>query len=150
MPILRCPNYRAVKAALHQFILCLREQLRDCNIKVIEILPPAVQSKEGSFDFAPGKVTRLTLSIAALNDQKHQPGRMPPLTSLRHGRLMMFDDRYQDNLSTPPKCREPCKSDFPCRNGPAIGMPLDEVTEAAYAGLANGNDQIPVGGAKKR
>ncbi|KAI4127452.1 MAG: hypothetical protein LQ347_004597, partial [Umbilicaria vellea] len=28
VPVLRCPNYSASKAALHHFILCLREQLK--------------------------------------------------------------------------------------------------------------------------
>lgn len=46
VPILRCPNYCATKAALHQFILCLREQLKESGIKVIEIFPPAVQSRQ--------------------------------------------------------------------------------------------------------
>lgn len=54
-PILRCANYCASKAALHHWIMVLREQLKDSgsNIKVIELLPPAVQTE--------------------LHDQKHQP-----------------------------------------------------------------------------
>jgi len=47
--MLRCPNYCATKAAMHQLILCLREQLRGeekfQNVKVVEILPPAVQTE---------------------------------------------------------------------------------------------------------
>lgn len=53
VPIPRCSNYCASKAALHQFILCLRAQLRDSRIRVIEIYPPAVQTE--------------------LHDEKHQP-----------------------------------------------------------------------------
>ncbi|KAL1968609.1 hypothetical protein VTN77DRAFT_1819 [Rasamsonia byssochlamydoides] len=53
VPILRCSNYCASKAALHQWILCLREQLKGTNVKVIEIMPPAVQTE--------------------LHDAKHQP-----------------------------------------------------------------------------
>jgi short-subunit dehydrogenase involved in D-alanine esterification of teichoic acids len=53
VPILRCANYCASKAALHHLILVLREQLKDSNVKVIEILPPAVQTE--------------------LHDAKHQP-----------------------------------------------------------------------------
>lgn len=45
VPITRCPNYCASKAALHHFILCVREQLRETGVKVVEILPPAVQSE---------------------------------------------------------------------------------------------------------
>jgi len=55
LPLPRCPNYCASKAALHHMILVLREQLRNGpgNIKVIEIFPPAVQTE--------------------LHDAKHQP-----------------------------------------------------------------------------
>ncbi|PNS20314.1 Zinc-type alcohol dehydrogenase-like protein [Sphaceloma murrayae] len=55
VPLLRCPNYCASKAALHHWILCLRQQLKDAseNIKVYEIFPPAVQTE--------------------LHDEKHQP-----------------------------------------------------------------------------
>lgn len=55
VPIARVLNYCASKAALHSFILCLREQLKDGagNVKVIEIFPPAVQTE--------------------LHDEKHQP-----------------------------------------------------------------------------
>jgi short-subunit dehydrogenase involved in D-alanine esterification of teichoic acids len=53
VPITRCMNYCATKAALHQFILSLRVQLLETKIKVIEIFPPAVQTE--------------------LHDAKHQP-----------------------------------------------------------------------------
>ena len=46
IPLVRCSNYSASKAALHHFILCLREQLKSSpQIKVVELFPPAVQSK---------------------------------------------------------------------------------------------------------
>lgn len=49
VPILRCPNYCASKAAMHHLILTLREQLKHSspsnNVKVIEILPPAVKTE---------------------------------------------------------------------------------------------------------
>jgi short-subunit dehydrogenase involved in D-alanine esterification of teichoic acids len=56
VPLLRAPNYSASKAAMHHFILCLRRQLSDLpsnNVKIVEILPPAVQTE--------------------LHDAKHQP-----------------------------------------------------------------------------
>lgn len=90
IPSPNCPNYCASKAALHHFILCLRRQLQGSQIKVVEILPPAVQTE--------------------LHDEKHQP-------DIKNGRL--------------------------------IGMPLDEFTDAAYRGLIEGLDQIPVGMSKK-
>ncbi|KAK5195145.1 hypothetical protein LTR99_002615 [Exophiala xenobiotica] len=90
VPLLRCSNYSASKAALHQFILCLREQLKKSKVKVIEVFPPAVQTE--------------------LHDEKHQPD---------------------------------------IQNGGSIGMPLDEFMDEAYAGLVDGQDQIPVGMAKR-
>ncbi|GKZ62742.1 hypothetical protein AnigIFM49718_010165 [Aspergillus niger] len=53
VPILRCSNYCASKAALHHWILCLREQLKETNIRVIEVFPPIVETE--------------------LHDPKHQP-----------------------------------------------------------------------------
>ncbi|KAJ5925522.1 hypothetical protein N7454_008161 [Penicillium verhagenii] len=55
VPMMRCPNYGASKAALHHFILALRTQLHEGpgNVKVLEIYPPAVQTE--------------------LHDAKHQP-----------------------------------------------------------------------------
>ena len=54
-PIISCPNYCATKAALHHMVLMLRLQLKEIesNVKIIEILPPAVQTE--------------------LHDDKHQP-----------------------------------------------------------------------------
>ncbi|KAL8842028.1 MAG: hypothetical protein Q9176_002966 [Flavoplaca citrina] len=53
VPMMRCPNYCASKAALHHWILVLRKQLRGSKVKVVEIFPPAVQTE--------------------LHDEKHQP-----------------------------------------------------------------------------
>ncbi|KAF1832231.1 NAD(P)-binding protein [Decorospora gaudefroyi] len=55
LPMPRCPNYCASKAALHHMILVLRHQLANGpgNIHVVEIFPPAVQTE--------------------LHDAKHQP-----------------------------------------------------------------------------
>lgn len=44
-PMKRCGNYCASKAALHQLIMTMREQLRDTGVRVIELLPPAVQTE---------------------------------------------------------------------------------------------------------
>ncbi|RMZ67654.1 short-chain dehydrogenase oxidoreductase [Pyrenophora seminiperda CCB06] len=55
LPLPRCPNYSASKAALHHWLLSLRHQLASGpgKIKVVEIFPPAVQTE--------------------LHDEKHQP-----------------------------------------------------------------------------
>jgi uncharacterized oxidoreductase len=44
MPLANVPVYCATKAALHSFTLSLRWQLRDTHLKVIEIIPPAVDT----------------------------------------------------------------------------------------------------------
>lgn len=54
-------NYCATKAALHQWILCLRASLQGTNVKVIEVYPPAVQTE--------------------LHDERHQP-------DIKNGRQM--------------------------------------------------------------
>jgi short-subunit dehydrogenase involved in D-alanine esterification of teichoic acids len=55
VPITRCGNYCASKAALHHLIIVMREQMKNGpgNVKVVEIYPPAVQTE--------------------LHDEKHQP-----------------------------------------------------------------------------
>lgn len=52
IPIGRCPNYCASKAALHHMILVMREQLRNANsnVKIIELYPPAVQTELHDFE----------------------------------------------------------------------------------------------------
>lgn len=47
VPLVRAPNYSASKAGLHAIVLCLRAQLQDSSpgVKVLELLPPAVQTE---------------------------------------------------------------------------------------------------------
>jgi uncharacterized oxidoreductase len=50
MPMLDTPIYNATKAAIHAYSLVLRQQLKDTSVKVIEIVPPMVDTdlnKEG-------------------------------------------------------------------------------------------------------
>ncbi|KAI1372211.1 putative short-chain dehydrogenase/oxidoreductase [Hypoxylon crocopeplum] len=53
--LVRTPGYNASKAALHSFIVNLRQQLKDggYNIRVVDVFPPAVQTE--------------------IHDAKHQP-----------------------------------------------------------------------------
>ncbi|KAH7011049.1 hypothetical protein EDB80DRAFT_749594 [Ilyonectria destructans] len=54
--MIRTPNYNASKAALHTFIMNVRQQLREAgysNVRIVEVFPPAVQTE--------------------LHDEKHQP-----------------------------------------------------------------------------
>lgn len=45
VPIFTVPNYCATKAAMHSFILTLREQLKESNVQILELFPPAVQTE---------------------------------------------------------------------------------------------------------
>jgi uncharacterized oxidoreductase len=50
MPMLKTPVYSATKAAIHTYSVVLRQQLKDTSVKVIEIVPPMVDTglnKEG-------------------------------------------------------------------------------------------------------
>ena len=50
MPMYNTPVYSATKAAIHTYSLVLRQQLKDTSVKVIEIVPPMVDTdlnKEG-------------------------------------------------------------------------------------------------------
>ncbi|KAI9897414.1 hypothetical protein N3K66_007270 [Trichothecium roseum] len=62
--LIRTPNYNASKAALHAFIMAVRQQLKEANqagggggggsgVRIVEVFPPAVQTE--------------------LHDAKHQP-----------------------------------------------------------------------------
>lgn len=45
VPAPHVSNYSATKAAMHSFILGMRHQIRESGVKVIEVLPPAVQTE---------------------------------------------------------------------------------------------------------
>jgi len=50
MPMVNTPIYSATKAAIHTYSLVLRQQLKDTSVKVVEIVPPMVDTglnKEG-------------------------------------------------------------------------------------------------------
>ena len=91
--MVRAPNYCASKAALHHFILVLREQLRGSKVKIVELFPPAVQSKP--YPYAAPCAIPLRSGPAELYDEKHQP-------DIKNGRqigmpLKQFtDEAYQE------------------------------------------------------
>jgi short-subunit dehydrogenase involved in D-alanine esterification of teichoic acids len=45
VPMPKVTGYCASKAALHQLILCIREQVGEKGVKVVEIVPPAVKTE---------------------------------------------------------------------------------------------------------
>ena len=45
IPASTLPAYSISKAALNTFVLCLRDQLRNSSVKVIELSPPVVQTE---------------------------------------------------------------------------------------------------------
>lgn len=53
VPLTAFPVYCATKAAVHSFTLSLRQQLRESNIKVIELIPPYVATELGGGAAAP-------------------------------------------------------------------------------------------------
>ncbi|KAF2736062.1 putative NADP(+)-dependent dehydrogenase [Polyplosphaeria fusca] len=83
VPAFAMPAYSASKAALDSFVMCLREQLRDTNTKVVNVSPPLVQSE--------------------IHDAEMGPA------------------------------------------GRKMGMPVEAFTDAAYAGIAAGTDNVLVG-----
>jgi uncharacterized oxidoreductase len=58
VPLAVFPVYCATKAAVHSFSLSLRHQLRDSNVKVIELIPPYVATELGGSAQAPAGVLR--------------------------------------------------------------------------------------------
>lgn len=58
VPIAVFPVYCATKAAVHSFSLSLRRQLRDTNVRVIELIPPYVATELGGAVQAPAGALR--------------------------------------------------------------------------------------------
>jgi len=63
LPAMRAPTYSATKAGLRYFTLALRRQLRGVGIRVVEVLPPLVDTP------ATRTVSKAKMSPAALVDQ---------------------------------------------------------------------------------
>ncbi|TFK20283.1 NAD(P)-binding protein [Coprinopsis marcescibilis] len=64
VPAVWAPNYSATKAALHSFTGSLRVQMKDTNVKVVEIVPPLVESELHN---AEGTTSRLAGSWVPLD-----------------------------------------------------------------------------------
>ena len=54
VPSERVPNYSATKVAMRHFLICLRGHLKNTQVRVIDIIPPAVQTELHNEDVQPG------------------------------------------------------------------------------------------------
>ncbi|GKZ19554.1 hypothetical protein AbraIFM66951_011269 [Aspergillus brasiliensis] len=71
VPATSMPAYSASKAALNTFILCLRDQLRDSSVKIIEVSPPAVQTEIHDF-MGEEKGRSVGMPLKEFTDQAYQ------------------------------------------------------------------------------
>ena len=55
MPRVDTPVYNATKAAVRSFTMSLRQQLRGTGVRVVEMIPPAVQSELHDFQGPSGR-----------------------------------------------------------------------------------------------
>ena len=63
LPATRAPTYSATKAGLRAFTMALRRQLRGVGVRVVEVLPPLVDTP------ATRTVSKVKMSPVALVDQ---------------------------------------------------------------------------------
>jgi uncharacterized oxidoreductase len=74
-PLAKVPVYCATKAFMHSFTLSLRHLLRPKNIKVIELIPPALNTDlggKGIHDFAPPVSAFIDAMFAQLAEGKEE------------------------------------------------------------------------------
>lgn len=73
VPLTKAPVYSATKAFFHSFTRSLRHTLKDKNIEVIEIIPPAINTDlggKGLHDFAPPVSDFIASVFAQLEEGK--------------------------------------------------------------------------------
>jgi uncharacterized oxidoreductase len=75
VPLAVFPVYCATKAAVHSFSLSLRHQLKDSNVKVIELIPPYVATELGGSVQAPtGALRQMPLETFVAETMKELEG----------------------------------------------------------------------------
>ena len=75
VPIALFPVYCATKAAVHSFSLSLRHQLRESNVKVIELIPPYVATELGGDGKRPaGALQQMPLELFIAETMKELAG----------------------------------------------------------------------------
>jgi len=70
IPASTMPAYSASKAALRAYILCLRDQLRDTHLKIIELSPPAVQTE--LHDYLGHRGRQIGMPLNAFTEEAYQ------------------------------------------------------------------------------
>lgn len=123
VPLPRCPNYCATKAALHHFILSLRTHLKGTSTAVLEIFPPAVQTELHDSEYQPGTLSQSRYQ--AIN----RPAAAVVNSGVRFTNLRVLD----------------------IKGGRKIGMPLTNFVEETYQMLTEGNayGEFPIGASKE-
>ncbi|CAD6581187.1 MAG: hypothetical protein ASARMPREDX12_000385 [Alectoria sarmentosa] len=71
VPASSIPAYSASKAALNAFVLCLRDQLRNSSVKVIEVSPPRVQTELHDY-MGHGSGRKLGMPVDAFVDETYK------------------------------------------------------------------------------
>ncbi|KAL6719981.1 hypothetical protein ACLMJK_001902 [Lecanora helva] len=71
VPAAALPAYSASKAALNAFILCLRDQLRNSQVKVIELSPPVVQTELHDY-MGKDQGRQLGMPLSAFTDEAYK------------------------------------------------------------------------------
>jgi len=84
VPMPACPVYCATKAAARSFTQSMRFQLRETNIKVIDIIPPAVQTDLHDYHGDSGKQARMQWRLLPQPTEHHRPVLAPPVLPSRH------------------------------------------------------------------
>ncbi len=75
VPLSVFPVYCATKAAVHSFSLSLRQQLKDSNVKVVELIPPYVATELGGpFQAPAGALRQMPLQTFIAETMKELAG----------------------------------------------------------------------------
>lgn len=77
LPATRAPTYSATKAGLRSFTLALRRQLRGVGIRVVEVLPPLVDTP-ATRTVSKAKMSPVALVGQAMRDISHGKGEIMP------------------------------------------------------------------------
>lgn len=97
VPLTRTPTYCATKAAIHSYSMSLRHQLRNTDIEVLELIPPAVQT-----DLMPGQAEdpRAMPLADFIAETMHEFTRQPTPAEIKVRRLGFLRDAEAEGRFT--------------------------------------------------